>query len=112
MDYLDIIKIAVNAAEDKKAERIKIIDISKISILADAMIVTNGSNANQIQAICDNIIEELHKNGIVQKSIEGYDGANWILIDAEDVLIHIFDKESRDFYDIERLYQDGKYIEL
>lgn len=112
MESINVIKLVNNAAEDKKAENIKIIDISEISVMADYMYIASGSNRNQIQAIADNILEQLHFNNIVQKSIEGYDSANWILIDATDVIIHIFDRESRDFYGIERLYSDGRYVEL
>lgn len=111
MNTEEILKTVCDSALDKKAEGLKIIDISKISILADYMVIISGANKNQIQAICDNIMESIHKQGIAQKSIEGYDSANWILIDLSDIVIHIFDKESRGFYDLEHLYQDGKFIE-
>lgn len=108
----ELLKEIYNAAEDKKAENIKIIDISNISIMADYMFIASGLNNNQIQAMCDNILECIHKNGLVQNSLEGYDAANWILIDIGDIIVHIFDKESRSFYDLERLYQDGKYFDV
>lgn len=106
----EIIKIGKDALEDKKAEDIKTIDISEISTVADAIIVTSGNNINQIQAMCDELQEKLRKAGYTHLSIEGYDKANWILLDYNDVIFHLFDKESRNFYDLERLYRDGKII--
>lgn len=110
MDNKALVNYYTEALSDKKATNIKVIDISSISILADYLIIASGNNKNQIQAMADNVLEKMHALNIVQKSLEGYDNANWILIDAEDIIIHLFDKESREFYDIERLYQDGKYI--
>lgn len=109
---MDILDICVNALSEKKGENIVAIDISSISIMADYLVIASGSNKNQIQAMSDNVIECLHKNDIVQKNIEGYDASNWILIDIGDVVVHIFDKESRGFYDLERLYIDGKKLDL
>lgn len=109
---LDKVKIIVDALDDKKAEDIKIIDISEISILADYFVITNGSNKSQIQALADNVEEKLADAGVHPKHIEGYNNANWILFDYSDVLVHIFDKENRDFYDLERIWRDGKAVEL
>ena len=110
MDLSLLKDLCKNALLDKKAENTVVIDISQISVMADYLIIASGNNKNQLQALADNVIEILHKNNIIQKSIEGYDNANWILIDVGDIIIHIFDKESREFYNLERLYQDGKYI--
>lgn len=107
---MDILEICVKALSEKKAENLVAIDISSISIMADYMIIASGNNKNQIQAMADNVIEVLHRNDILKKSIEGYDQANWILIDIGDVIVHIFDKAGRSFYDLERLYADGKII--
>ena len=105
-----IIKEAVNALNEKKAIDIKVIDISKISIMADCFIIASGNNSNQLQAMCDNVREKLSLINSSPKHIEGYDSANWILLDYSDVIIHLFDKESRSFYDIERIWSDGKEI--
>lgn len=102
---------AVRALEDKKGEDIKIIDISEVSSLADYFILASGSNRNQIQALCDNVEEKLGAMGVPLKQREGYDSGNWILIDYRDVVIHIFDKESRQFYDLERIWRDGKLLD-
>lgn len=105
-------KTIVNALEDKKAEDIRLIDISEISTIADHFVITNGTNKSQIQALSDNIEEKLGKAGIHPKNIEGYDAADWILMDYADILVHIFDKESRGFYDLEHLWRDGKPVDI
>jgi ribosome-associated protein len=106
----ELAKIAVKALEDKKGEDITVIDISEISVLADYFIIAGGSNRSQIQAMADNVDEYLSKNGGILKQIEGYDAGNWVLLDFQDVIIHIFDKENRLFYDLERIWRDGKRI--
>ena len=107
----DMTKLAIYAMRDKKAEDIRIIDISEISVMADVFIIAGGSNRNQIQAMCDNIEEKLGRAGYNVKQIEGYDSANWVLMDFGDIIVHIFDKENRLLYDLERLWRDGKEID-
>ena len=107
----EIAHAAIEALEDKKGEDIKVIDISEVSILADYFIIASGNNRNQVQALCDNVEEKLGRMGIIKKQIEGYDNGNWILVDYRDIVIHIFDKENRLFYDLERIWRDGKFIE-
>lgn len=107
----ELVKIAIAALEDKKAEDIHIIDISEISTLADYFIIANGTNRSQIQALADNVQEALGKAGLPLKQTEGYDTANWILMDYRDIIIHIFDKENRLFYDLDRIWRDGKLID-
>lgn len=104
-------KLAIEALEDKKAEDIRIIDISEISVVADYFIIAGGSNRSQIQALADNVQEVLLKAGFEMKQVEGYNTANWILMDFNDVIIHIFDKENRLFYNLERIWRDGKMID-
>lgn len=99
--------MAVNALEDKKAEDIRIIDISDISTIADYFIIADGSNRSQIQAMADNVSEVLVRAGVTLRQMEGYQNANWILMDFQDVIIHIFDRENRLFYDLERIWRDG-----
>ena len=106
----DTVKLIIDALEDKKAENIQIIDISEISSVADYFVITNGTNRSQVQALADNVEEKLGKEGISPKQIEGYSNANWILLDYADIVIHVFDRESRGFYDLERIWRDGKLI--
>lgn len=108
----EMTKLAIDALEDKKAEDIKVIDISEVSVIADYFIIASGSNRSQIQALADNVEEKLGRNGHLVKQVEGYDSANWVLMDFGDIIVHIFDSENRLFYDLERIWKDGKEVEL
>lgn len=112
MTSKEIAKIAYDAIDDKKGIEISIIDISEISILADYFIIAGGSNENQVKAIADNVEEELGKAGLHAKNIEGYNNANWILMDFTDVIIHIFNQDDRLFYDLERIWRDGSVVKI
>ena len=111
MNSKEIARMACEALEDKKALEVKIINIEKVSTLADYFIIASGSNRNQVQAMADNVEEILGRAHIEPKQIEGYQNANWILMDYRDVVIHIFDEENRLFYDLERIWRDGSLIE-
>ena len=106
----ETVKLIIDALEDKKAENIQIIDISEVSSVADYFIITNGTNKSQVQALADNVGEKLDREEIPAKQVEGYSNANWILLDYTDIVIHVFDRESRGFYDLERIWRDGKLI--
>ena len=106
----ELARIAVDALEDKKAEDIHIIDISEVSTLADYFIIANGTNRSQIQTLADHVEEVLGRAGLPLKQTEGYESANWILMDYRDIVVHIFDKENRLFYDLDRIWRDGKLI--
>ena len=110
MTSKELAKIAVKALDDKKGEDITVIDISEGSVVADYFIIAGGSNRSQIQAMADNVDECLSRNGGNLKQIEGYDAGNWVLLDFQDVIVHIFDRDNRLFYDLERIWRDGKLI--
>ena len=105
-------KLAIQALEDKKAEDIRVIDISEVSVVADYFLIASGNNRSQIQAMADNVQETLGRAGFEMRQVEGYGTANWILMDFGDVIVHIFDKENRLFYNLERIWRDGKAIEV
>ena len=107
----EMAKLTYKALDDKKAKDIRIVDISKISVLADYFIIASGTNRNQVQAMADNVEEVLGRAGHTVRQIEGYSTANWILLDYGDIIIHIFDEENRLFYDLERIWRDGSAIE-
>ena len=106
----EMVRLAYEALSDKKGEDIRIIDISQVSVLADYFIIANGSSESQVQAMVDNVEEEMHKAGYSLKQREGYGSGNWVLLDFGDVIVHVFDKENRLFYDLERIWRDGKNI--
>jgi ribosome-associated protein len=100
-------KIAIAALEDHKAEDVKVIDIHEISPVADYFVIASGNNQNQLQAMRDAAEESLHKAGLAVKQIEGNATSTWVLMDYGDIIIHIFSKEDRLFYDLERIWRDG-----
>ena len=108
---LEMVKLAIEALEDKKAEDIKVIDISNVSVMADYFLIAGGSNSSQIQALSNNVEEKLGRAGYHVKQVEGYEQANWILLDFGDIIVHVFDKENRLLYDLERIWRDGKMID-
>ena len=110
IEALEMAKIAYTALDDKKGEDIQVIDISKVSVLTDYFIIANGNSDSQVQALVENVEEELHKAGCSVKQREGNTG--WVLLDFGDVIIHIFDKENRLFYDLERIWRDGTKVDL
>ena len=105
MTSKELAKIAYNALDDKKGVNITIIDISEISIIADYFIIAGGTNENQVE-------DEFAKAGLSPKHVEGYTNANWILIDYEDVIVHVFNEDDRLFYDLERIWRDGKIVNV
>ncbi|RGY95268.1 ribosome silencing factor [Clostridium sp. AM58-1XD] len=109
-DLKEMVKMAVSALEEKKGEDVKVIDIHEVSVLADYFIIADGSNGNQVQSMADNVEEVLGKAGYTCRQIEGYNTANWILMDYGDIIVHIFCREDRLFYDLERIWRDGKTI--
>ena len=108
----EMAKIAYHALDEKKGEDIRIIDIAGISVMADYFLIANGNSDSQVHALVDNVEEEMHKAGYSLKQREGYGSGNWVLLDFGDVIVHVFDKENRLFYDLERIWRDGKNIEI
>ena len=107
----EMTKLAVKALDEKKEMDIKVIDIHEVSVLADYFIIASGSNQNQVQAMVDNVEEQLGKAGYEPKQIEGTKNSSWILMDYGDLIVHIFDRENRLFYDLERIWCDGRKID-
>ena len=108
----EMARIAYNALSDKKGEDIKIIDITGISVLADYFIIANGNSDSQVNALVDNVEEALHKAGYPLKQREGQASGSWVLLDFGDIIVHVFDRENRLFYDLERIWKDGKDISV
>ncbi|MGC5328516.1 ribosome silencing factor [Brevibacillus sp. SYSU BS000544] len=108
----DLAKLVVKAAEDKKADKVVVMDISKLSVIAEYFIICNGNNERQVQAIVTEIRDQAHKNGYNVKGIEGAEEGRWVLVDLGDVVVHVFHREERDFYNIERLWSDANIVTL
>ena len=110
-ESMKMVQTVYRALEEKKGESIRILDISKISVLADYFVITNGTNDSQVKALVDNVEEKMHKAGYAAKETEGHRSGAWVLIDFGDVIVHIFDRENRQFYNLERIWNDGKRID-
>ena len=106
MNAKEMAKLAIHALEEKKAEDISVIDISGVTVLADYFLIASGNNRNQVQALSDSVEEALGRAGVSPRQVEGYNAANWVLMDYGDIIVHIFDRENRLFYDLERIWRD------
>lgn len=100
-------KEAVRILEDKKAVDIEVIDISKLTTLADYFIICSGTSTTHIKALTDELEKGMETAGIKCLRKEGYDTAKWVLVDFGDLIVHIFQHDYREFYDIERIWSDG-----
>ena len=105
-------KIAYEALDDRKGEDIKVIDISKVSTIADYFVIANGSNSNQVSALVDSVEDKLAKEGFYAKQREGVGLGSWVLLDFGEIIVHVFDKENRLFYDLERIWRDGVSVDV
>ncbi|HEY7337328.1 MAG TPA: ribosome silencing factor [Bryobacteraceae bacterium] len=103
---------AVRAADAKQAKDIRVLDLRDITSFADHFVICSGSNPRQIQTIADEVAQSLKKLGERPQNVEGYDNAEWILMDYGDYLVHIFSEKARVYYDLERLWRDAKPVKL
>src|SRR5215203_6233565 len=113
-DQLDPeLQLAIRCADEKKAVSMIALDLREIASFTEFFVIASGTNQRQVQAIADEINEQLKKQLRRRPvRIEGYNSAEWVLVDYGDFIVHIFDKEARDFYDLERLWLDAKRVEL
>ena len=107
----EMVRIAVNALEEKRGEDIKIIDIHGVSVIADYFVLASATNNSQLHALVDSVEEKLFKAGYECKQKEGNLTSTWMLMDYNDVIVHVFSQEDRLFYDLERIWRDGKILE-
>ena len=108
----ELAEIAVKALDSKKGKEIKLIRIDKITTLAEYFVICTGTSNTQINALCDAVEKELTEKGEEPLHREGYRGGTWVLMDFGCVVVHVFTAETRSFYDLERLWQDGKVVNL
>ncbi|HEV7859247.1 MAG TPA: ribosome silencing factor [Pyrinomonadaceae bacterium] len=103
---------ALRAASDKKALDMVVLDLRELASFTDYFFITSGTNVRQVQAIADEVVERLKKQGTRAERVEGYNTAEWILVDYGDFIVHVFEDKSRKFYDLERLWREAKRVEL
>lgn len=112
MTALETAACAAAALDSKKGEQIKVIKITDVSVLADYMVIATGGSSTHVKALADEVEEKLDQAGVSVSHIEGYRSNTWILLDYVDVIVHVFSDEARQYYDLERLWQDGEMIDL
>ena len=109
MEKSEKLKKLIDFLKTKKTNSLKVLDISNISILADYFVIVTVSTERNVEAIDSEICDEMEKNGYSYKSKEGIH-TKWVLIDYSDIIIHIFDDEYKDFYNLDKLWADAKVI--
>jgi ribosome-associated protein len=105
-------RLCATAADSRKAADIVVLDMQPLSSVADHFLICSGSSDRQVKAIADAIKEELSKQGEKPLAIEGYQEGTWVLIDCADLVIHVFDEETRRFYDLERLWGQAERVDI
>ena len=104
------IAVALRAADDKKAVNSTVLDLQKVADFTSFFVITSGTNTRQVQAISDGIADELRNIKVRPSRVEGYNTAEWILMDYGDIIVHIFEQKAREFYDLERLWRDARRV--
>ncbi|GGB04454.1 ribosome silencing factor [Macrococcus hajekii] len=110
MDSKQLLELAFKACDDKKAEEIIGIDVKEISGITDYYVICHANSDRQVQAIAREVKEQAEEVGIEVGKLEGFNEAQWILVDLDDVVVHIFHREERGYYNLERLYRDAEFI--
>jgi ribosome-associated protein len=108
----EFIVAALRAADDKKALDLVVLDVSEVASFTEYFLIATGTNLRQVQAISDEVVERLKKDGRRPARIEGYRGAEWVLLDYGDFVFHVFEEKARRFYDLERLWRDAGRVPL
>ena len=102
----------VKILDSKKALDIRVIGISDLTIIADYFVLATGTSNTQVKALADEVEYQLKRQDIMPNRIEGYNSSSWILVDYGNIVVHIFQKDTRDFYSLERLWADGEQIDI
>lgn len=103
---------AVRAADEKKALETVVLDLRELASFTDYFIITSGTNVRQVQAIADEVVEQLKKQGKRALRMEGYSTAEWVLVDYGDFILHVFEDKARKFYDLERLWREAVRVKI
>ncbi|WP_284140462.1 MULTISPECIES: ribosome silencing factor [unclassified Virgibacillus] len=112
MKTTDMLNIAAEACDDKKAENIIALDMKGVSLVADYFLICHGNNERQVQAIARSIKEAMEEKDIPLKRLEGFEEARWVLVDIGDIVCHVFHKDERSYYNLERLWGDAAQVQL
>jgi len=108
----EIFTVVLEALQEKKAVNLTALNLTGISLIADYFVICSGNSDVQVRSLATEVRKKADEHGIRIKGIEGFDAARWVLIDLGDVVIHIFHRDEREYYNIERLWSDAKVVEL
>ena len=111
MNTKDILKISLNTLNNKKAKELACIEITDLSTLADYFVLATATSSTHVRALAEEVEDTLSKEGIEPTHIEGR-ATDWILLDYGDVVVHVFGRQSREFYSLDRMWNDGKQLDL
>ena len=111
-DFDERIRLTLNAAWEKKALDLTVLDLRGIASFTDYFVIATGTNKRQVQAISDEVVEQLKRSGTRAARVEGYQTAEWILVDYGDFVVHVFDDKARRFYDLERLWREARRVDI
>lgn len=109
---MDKVKEIVKILDNKKAQDISVVKVRDITVISDYFIIANGTSSTQVKALAEEVEFKLKQQGVEPARVEGFSSNNWIILDYNDVLVHIFYKETRDFYNLEKLWSDGEIIDI
>ncbi|MBE6852482.1 MAG: ribosome silencing factor [Ruminococcus sp.] len=112
MDIKEKLKKIVSALDSKKAENIEVLGITNLTVLADYFVIANGTSTTHTKTLADEVEYQLSQTGTEPARKEGHNGSNWIVLDYSDIIVHVFYKETREFYQLERLWADGEHVDI
>lgn len=110
MNSKELVLLAANACDDKKAENIVVLDMQQVSLIADYFLICHGNSERQVQSISREIKDQAEVKGIEVKRMEGFDQGRWVLVDLDDIVCHVFHREEREYYNLERLWGDAPEV--
>ena len=108
----EMLRTIIKTLDNKKAESIKAIKITDLTILADYFVIANGTSTTHTKTLAEEVEYKLSQNGVEPNRTEGYNGSSWVILDYGDIVVHVFYKETRDYYQLERLWADGEKIDI
>lgn len=112
MEIQEKLKKIVQSLDSKKAEGIEVLGIRDLTVLADYFVIANGTSTTHTKTLAEEVEYQLSQAGVKPTRTEGHNGSNWIVIDYSDIIVHVFYKETRDFYQLERLWADGEHVDI
>ncbi len=112
METRELVKQLVQSLDKHKAEDIQVIRVADVTIIAEYFVIATGTSSTHVRALADYVEKELGEQGLIPRRVEGYAGSTWILIDYGSVIVHVFQPQTREYYNLERLWKDGQFVDI